>query len=450
MADYSNKHSGFYRAFEDQFRGSREVIRSRLEVYKPFLDAVHNSVEKPCALDVGCGRGEWLELLNDNGFEAVGVDVDEPMLVACRERGLSVYQADAIEYICSLGDTSQMIVSGFHIAEHLPFEKLQTLIEQAYRVLKPGGLLILETPNPENFRVSSLTFYLDPTHKHPIPPALLSFMMEYYGFSRNVIMRLQEEKLFAEQDEASLEQVFGWVSPDFSVVAQKQADEDIMTVAEPLFVKRYGLNEKDLFDRFENRRNRVIEKIRNELAVSISEHEEVINKNNEILSADLERHKLFVKDALRVSEKKIRERIEDIRGEVSKVDELAFELATVYQSKSWRVTAPLRGLSRFRLWFARGASAWLRFAPGSRPRRMLKKGILRTAGIVLSRPQLAKPIRFILKRSPVTERLIKGVLLGKAQNQNPTHLRRELPLSPKAQRIYVDIKTAIKNTHGNV
>lgn len=80
-----------------------------------------------------------------------------------------------------------------HIVEHIPFEDIQTLVQEAFRVLTPAGLLILETPNPENIQVATSGFYIDPTHTRPIPSQLLSFLPEYYGFKRTKILRLQEE-----------------------------------------------------------------------------------------------------------------------------------------------------------------------------------------------------------------------------------------------------------------
>jgi O-antigen chain-terminating methyltransferase len=204
MTSNPNKHREFYRAFEDRFRGSRELIRSRLAIYTPFLDLVQKRAGDDVALDLGCGRGEWLELLRDRNFDATGVDLDESMLAACRERNLSVIKGDAIEYLKKIPDSSLTLISGFHVAEHLPFEKLQVLVYEAHRALKPGGILILETPNPENFQVSTLTFYLDPTHNHPIPPQLLSFLTEYYGFDRNKIVRLQELPAISNLESATL------------------------------------------------------------------------------------------------------------------------------------------------------------------------------------------------------------------------------------------------------
>lgn len=107
----------------------------------------------------------------------------------CAENGLSaVLQSQA--------DQSLIALTGFHIAEHLPFEVLQLLVMHTLRVLKPGGLLILETPNPENVSVGTCSFYMDPTHNHPLPPPLLEFLPIHYGFNRAITVRLQEKRFF--------------------------------------------------------------------------------------------------------------------------------------------------------------------------------------------------------------------------------------------------------------
>ena len=115
----------FYRQFEDRHRGSRELIRSRLNAYLPFIQPLAESSNEPLAIDLGCGRGEWLELITQAGFLATGVDLDEQMLSACHERGLKVQCQDAISALKKLPSDSQMLVSGFHLAEHLLFSDLQ-------------------------------------------------------------------------------------------------------------------------------------------------------------------------------------------------------------------------------------------------------------------------------------------------------------------------------------
>jgi O-antigen chain-terminating methyltransferase len=185
-------NENFYRAFEDRYRGSRELIKSRLEVYLPFLDALKNASFRTCiGLDIGCGRGEWIELLTENGFKMRGIDLDQGMLSACQERGFDVFFGDGIEHLSKLSSDSLDIISAFHVVEHVTFDQLQKLISESLRVLRPGGLLILETPNPENLVVASANFYLDPTHIKPIPPSLLSFVTEFTGFKRNKVVRLR-------------------------------------------------------------------------------------------------------------------------------------------------------------------------------------------------------------------------------------------------------------------
>lgn len=181
---------GFYVAFEDQFRGSREEIIDRLKVYLPLLEEAKVGTPDSPIVDVGCGRGEWLELLHESGYTARGMDINRIMLEQCVARGLSVIEADVIAYLRSVADNSLGAVTGFHIIEHLPFAVLINLFDEAVRVLKPGGIVIFETPNPENVLVGSHTFYLDPTHRNPLPSAMIKFMAESRDLCRVVIMNL--------------------------------------------------------------------------------------------------------------------------------------------------------------------------------------------------------------------------------------------------------------------
>lgn len=242
----------FYRAFEERLRGSRELIKSRLRVYLPFVEPLIGLHSDAQAVDLGCGRGEWLELLKEAGFSAQGVDLDEGMLAACRDLGLEVQTRDAVGFLKELPSVSQVIVSGFHIAEHISFSDLQTLVQEALRVLKPGGLLILETPNPENILVGSSSFYLDPTHQRPIPSQLLSFLPEHYGFERVKLVRLQESSELASKVPTLLD-VLNGVSPDYAVVAQKGAAPEQMKLFQMAFEKNYGQTLETLVQRYEER-----------------------------------------------------------------------------------------------------------------------------------------------------------------------------------------------------
>jgi O-antigen chain-terminating methyltransferase len=127
------------------------------------------------------------------------------------------------------------------------------LVAEALRVLKPGGLLILETPNPENVVVGTTDFYLDPTHQRPIPPLLLSFLPEFQGFARVKILRLQESSDLAKQEDVTLKDVFFGTSPDYAVVAQKNADSSILQSFITTFDKQYGIELGELANRYDAR-----------------------------------------------------------------------------------------------------------------------------------------------------------------------------------------------------
>ena len=215
----------FYRAFENKFRGSRDLIKSRLQIYLPYVLPVLESDPYGKSLDIGCGRGEWLELLGECGFDASGVDLDDGMLQACRDIGLNVQNIDALTYIKNLPDHSLSLISGFHIAEHLPFDLLLKIVTEVKRVLKPGGLLILETPNPENLDVGTSKFYLDPTHNRPIPPELLSFLPDYCGYVQIKTIRLSHYNHENTPKELSLSDVIYGSSPDYAVIAQATPPE---------------------------------------------------------------------------------------------------------------------------------------------------------------------------------------------------------------------------------
>ena len=175
-ADNTALLDAFFAAFNDHFRGTREEIKERLRVYLPFLASDSTLV------DVGCGRGEWLELLRDEGVAATGVELNTVLAEACRERGLNVVEQDLFAYLATLPNESVGTVSAFHVVEHLPVEQVVSFLNEAMRVLKPGGMLMLETPNPRNVLVGSCNFYFDPTHRNPLPSEVLQLMVETRGF----------------------------------------------------------------------------------------------------------------------------------------------------------------------------------------------------------------------------------------------------------------------------
>lgn len=172
----------FYASFDEQFRGSREQIKRRLGIYLPIIKERGIGSATMPLLDVGCGRGEWLELLREEQLHASGVDSNRVLVEWCRNRDLDVAEEDLISRLHRQSDSSLGAVSGFHIIEHLPIETLVEFLNQTVRVLKPGGVVIFETPNPENVLVGSCNFYFDPTHRNPLPSQVTKFLLESRGF----------------------------------------------------------------------------------------------------------------------------------------------------------------------------------------------------------------------------------------------------------------------------
>jgi SAM-dependent methyltransferase len=182
----SLQNDELYAALEDRFRGSREEIKERFKIYLPYVETVRDGL----VLDLGSGRGEWLELLNEAGIKARGVEDNRVAIEQCRKRGLEIVDEQALVHLRSLPDGSVAAVTGFHLIEHMPIDALVSLLEQVMRVLRPGGLAIFETPNPENVIVGSNFFYLDPTHHHPLPSELMEFLFESRGFERVEVLNL--------------------------------------------------------------------------------------------------------------------------------------------------------------------------------------------------------------------------------------------------------------------
>jgi len=220
-----HKFDTFYVEFEDRFRGTREEIKQRVKVYLPYIEKLPFNKEELKALDVGCGRGEWLELLNDNGYNAQGIDLNRIMVAKSQELGLDVKEADVIEYLSSLEDESLSVITGFHIIEHLPFEVLMKMLEESYRVLKKGGMAIFETLNPENLVVGACNFYTDPTHLNPLVPESTEFIFQSVGFNTQIkrLNLMKEVKYIDDKKFSDLNNLLYAVSKeqDYAVIGYK-------------------------------------------------------------------------------------------------------------------------------------------------------------------------------------------------------------------------------------
>lgn len=176
------KFDNFYLNFENHFRGASKVIKKRLEVYLPYIENLPFNKEEIKALDIGAGRGEWLDLLRDNDYKAKGIDLNSIMIKNVKGMNLDIEESDLLIYLKKQPSNSLNIITGFHIIEHLPFEVLSSMYDEVYRVLTPKGIAIFETPNPQNLTVGAFNFYTDPTHQNPIPPHTAKFVLQQHKF----------------------------------------------------------------------------------------------------------------------------------------------------------------------------------------------------------------------------------------------------------------------------
>jgi len=164
-----------YYLFETYYRGASESIRERQEIYLSLFHGHEN------VLDIGCGRGEFLQLLAENFIPAYGIDLDRDNVLACEEKNLTALQGDALAHLESLPESSLGGVYMGQVVEHMDNPRLLCLCERCYRALAPGGVLVADTLNPHCLSAHQW-FWLDPTHVRLIPPELLRFNLEQAGF----------------------------------------------------------------------------------------------------------------------------------------------------------------------------------------------------------------------------------------------------------------------------
>ena len=303
----------FYLQLENHFRGSEQQITERLQQYVPLLEELEKNPNR-AAIDIGCGRGEWLGLLGKRQWQAVGIDLNAAMVESCQKQGLKAQEQDALSYLASLPDQSQSLITGFHIAEHIPFDSLLEIIQQAYRVLLPQGVLVLETPNPENLQVGAHTFYMDPSHRHPLPPQLLQFSAQEQGFLQADIRRLNganrpaNKMAFGDHLQWFLE-----ANLDYALVAQKKSG--VIAIAQ---LEKIGESESHYPEFFELARG-YVEETHQRMEQS-AQKQAGINEHQQ-------------------------QQMEHQQQKMLTIQQNQTELDAMKNSRSWRITKPLRQLN---------------------------------------------------------------------------------------------------------
>jgi O-antigen chain-terminating methyltransferase len=181
-----------YAGFENRFRGWEEKVRQQQQDYLPYF-----TTRLP-VLDLGCGRGEFVQLLQDNGIPASGIDVNEQMVDICRDKGLDCRKADIIETLFAQEDNSLGGIFSSQVIEHLSPSYLKRMVELSFFKLAPSGCIILETINPASVFSLVEIYFLDLSHKNPVHPQTLQFLLESSGFKEVKIeysVQLKEESL---------------------------------------------------------------------------------------------------------------------------------------------------------------------------------------------------------------------------------------------------------------
>jgi 2-polyprenyl-3-methyl-5-hydroxy-6-metoxy-1,4-benzoquinol methylase len=203
--------------FAENFRGSEERIRTLQKTYVARFAGSRD------VLDLGCGRGEFLEAARDAGLTARGVDQNQECVDFCRAKGLDVSRADLFEYLSGLPDQSLGGVYCSQVVEHLEPARLPQLIKLLAQKFWRDALVAIETPNPECLAIFATHFYLDPTHTRPVPALLLRFHLEEAGFGGIEIERLspaiESIPALAELPEALRQALFGGL--DYAIFARK-------------------------------------------------------------------------------------------------------------------------------------------------------------------------------------------------------------------------------------
>lgn len=203
--------------FAEKFRGDEAAIRERQRSLVELFQG-HEPV-----LDLGCGRGEFLELLRQAGIDARGIEQNPSLVAWCKKKGLAVEQGDALSYLGQLPNAALGGAFCSHVVEHLPPEQVPRLIELVAQKMRRDGVFVIETPNPECLVIFATHFYLDPTHTRPVPPALLCFYLQEAGFGNLELQYLEPAvEHFPELAElpASLrEKFFGAL--DYRVIARR-------------------------------------------------------------------------------------------------------------------------------------------------------------------------------------------------------------------------------------
>ncbi len=303
----------FYLRFEDLHRGDSKALRAKFRVYEPVISLICTEANNPKFLDIGCGNGEFLTFIASFGGDVIGVEKNSAYLEG-KNNKILLEHSDALTWLKRQDDSSFDFVSAIHVIEHLEFSYLYEMVGEIKRVLKESGIILFETPNPDNVTVATKNFYTDPTHLRLIPSTLLSFVVKDHGFSVTYKWGVNESPHIEKS--TSIYDVIGGASPDFTILGLVN-EGAFGGKLEKLLRSPKGRSTKDMCDFFEARYQRDYSTISKELKKIDS--------------------KLFEQNCY------YRDQMFEARKEIIRLrHSFETELSSIYKSKSWKITAPLR------------------------------------------------------------------------------------------------------------
>ena len=303
----------FYLRFENLHRGGTKTLLAKFRVYEPIISLICCEANNPKFLDIGCGNGEFLTFISCFGGDVIGIEKNSAYLKGENNKIL-LEHSDALTWLKRQDDSSFDFVSAIHVIEHLEFSYLYEMVGEIKRVLKENGIILFETPNPDNVTVATKNFYTDPTHLRLIPYSLLSFVIKDHGFSVTHKWGVNESPHVEKS--TCIYDVIGGASPDYTIFGLVNRNAFGGKVEKVLSTPK-GRTTKEMCDLFEAR----------------------YQHDYSIISKELKKidDKIFEQNCY------YRDQMFEVSKEIVRLrHSFELELSSIYKSKSWKVTAPLR------------------------------------------------------------------------------------------------------------
>ncbi len=308
----------FYLRFEDLHRGEKADIISRFKKYGRTLSFLAEKSDAPAFLDLGCGRGEFLSYLASLKITATGIEKNISLAPEKLDKSVEIIEGDALSWLRTTKDNSYDFISAIHVIEHLEFPYFYELTREIKRVLKKNGVVLFETPNPDNLLVATSNFYVDPTHLRLIPQKLVEFVLNDTGFYKTFSWGVNESSTRPKIPKVS--DILGGSSPDYAIFGLANQTPLSSKIEEVLGEKK-GLTTKELCESFEER--------------YLKDYTELLERQKKIEDNIYDQNCFHRDQYIQVTQEIYR--VKDI---------FENELERIYSSRSWKITAPLRQIAR--------------------------------------------------------------------------------------------------------